>query len=552
VRQLATGGGPAACLACVLSAVALLGCGGVRASTASTAPARPPRGRRLAYRWFVPIHGQAPSIAAENRAPGTSAWRLEGPPELIGGAAHGQIAGYVAKQSLAAGETQRVYVNAPAAHRVAVSVYRMGWYHGRGGRLVLQSELLQGVHQPPCSHRSDTGLTECRWRPTISFPIPRALPSGVYTVKLEGTDGSQADGVFVVRRRGAAPVIVELPTATWEAYNTFGGDSLYPGGKPVGATGATQGVEVSYDRPYTTQTGAGEFFIREVAIVRFLERYGYPVSYTTSDSLDREPGQVRGARALIDAGHSEYWSAREAGAFTRARDRGTSLLFLSSDTIAWRVRYARATGASSQNGEADHRIVAYKQFATRDPDQAEQTGLFPGGAASLTGSAYDGCITPRLSRPGPPGYRYYAWSPAPRLSPSWLFAGSGVRADTRIPGIVGYELDERTALTPPGTVTVGDGGGACLPDSEPSPVRGTRAQSTLYSAHSGAFVFATGTLGWLYALSPVPQASPDAPTAPDRRVIAMTRNLLARALATSAAPGRTSRNIRSDRSVRRR
>jgi hypothetical protein len=43
-------------------------------------------------------------------------------------------------------------------------------------------------------------------------------------------------------------------------------------------------------------------------------------------------------------------------------------------------------------------------------------------------------------------------------------------------------------------------------------------------------VFATGTLGWEYGLSPVPQASPDAPTAPDPRVVAMTRNLLAHAL----------------------
>jgi hypothetical protein len=57
-------------------------------------------------------------------------------------------------------------------------------------------------------------------------------------------------------------------------------------------------------------------------------------------------------------------------------------------------------------------------------------------------------------------------------------------------------------------------------------VRGTVAQSTLYQARSGALVFATGTLGWEYGLSPVPQASPDAPRAPDPRVVAMTRNLL--------------------------
>ena len=73
----------------------------------------------------------------------------------------------------------------------------------------------------------------------------------------------------------------------------------------------------------------------------------------------------------------------------------------------------------------------------------------------------------------------------------------------------------------------------CLGEDEPSPVHGTVAQTTLYQARSGALVFATGTLGWEYALSPVPQASPDAPASPDPRVVAMTRNLLARVLGKS-------------------
>jgi hypothetical protein len=265
--------------------------------------------------------------------------------------------------------------------------------------------------------------------------------------------------------------------------------------------------------------------------VRFLERYGYPVSYTTIDSLDRDPGQLQGARAVIDVGHSEYWSTRAEQAFARARERGTSLLFVSSDTMAWRVRFKAASGASSEAGEPAHTIVAYKQNAGRDPDHAQPSGLFPAGGAPLTGSAYDGCITPRVHRPGPPTYRYYEWTPAKGLKPPWLFAGTGVAASTRIPGIVGYELDERTSAAPAGTQVVGGGGGVCMPETEPSPVRGSEAQTTLYTARSGALVFATGTLGWEYALSPVPQASPDAPASPDPRLVAITRNVLAHVLA---------------------
>jgi hypothetical protein len=483
------------------------------------------------YRWLVRTTGAPPSIAAENRAPGTTAWRLPGPATLLGGAGRGAVEGYVAEQAVAPGETERVYVNAPGARAVTLAVYRMGWYGGRGGRLVLRSRPLAAMRQPSCQHRSYTGLTECRWRATLSFAIPQALASGVYIVKLQASNGAQRDCLFVVRSKRPRPLLVEIPTATYEAYNAWGGDSLYPGGsKRVGATGTSQGVEVSYDRPYGSQTGAGQFFVGEVAMVRFLEHYGYPVSYTTIDSIDREPGQVRGARALIDVGHSEYWSQGAANTFVRARDAGTNLIFISSDTMAWRVRFAAAGAGSSQAGESGHRIVAYKEYAARDPQRKQPSGPFPLGGANLVGSAYDGCITPRVARPGPPVYRYYPWAPAAGMKPAWLFAHSGVRPSTRIAGIVGYELDQRVPAAPPNTTLVGFGAGACGAASEPSPVRGTVSETTLYTAHSGAFVFASGTLGWQYALSPVPQASPDAPPAPDRRVVSMTRNLLARAL----------------------
>jgi hypothetical protein len=486
------------------------------------------------YRWLIPTAGPQPSVARENRAPGSGAWRLRGPARDLGGVAQGPVEGYVAEQAVSPGQIERVYVSARRARAVHLRIFRMGWYHGSGGRLVLETGELAARGQHPCHHYGATGLTECHWHPTLSFRVPSALPSGVYIVKMtaRGRGGGERDCLFVVRALRPTALMAVIPTASYEAYNAWGGDSLYPGGKLVGDTGTTQGVEVSYDRPYDSQTGAGQFFIREVAAVRFLERFRYPVSYTTTEAVDREPSETLSHRALLDVGHSEYWSARAAQAFATARDLGTSLIFLSSDTMAWRVRFARATSASSQAGESDHVIVAYKQFAALDPDRSHRSGLFPAGGAGLVGSAYDGCITARLPVIGPPIYRYFAWTPNPALQPRWLFARTGIRPTTSIPGIVGYELDQRTRATPQGTLLVGSGlSVGCRGVAEPSPVKGRLAETTLYRARSGALVFATGTMGWLYALSPVPQASPDAPRRPDRRVLAMTRNLLARVLA---------------------
>jgi hypothetical protein len=444
------------------------------------------------------------------------------------------VTGYVAKQAVRAGQTERIYVSAPGERRVRIRVFRMGWYGGTGGRQMLVSDSLRVVRQPPCTHRSSTGLTECRWRPTLRFTIPSALPSGVYIAKLSTAKGAR-DCLFVVLASRPQPLLAQLPTSTYEAYNAWGGDSLYPGGADrVRLTRTTQGIEVSYDRPYDSVTGAGQFFARDVAMVRFLERHGYPVSYTTSESVDEAPGQLASHRALIDFGHSEYWSARQALAFAKARDEGTSLLFFSSDTLAWRVRYARASAAASQAGEPDQTIVAYKEAAVIDRRRVGTPSGFPGGDAALTGSAYVGCITPRLRQPGPPTYRYYSWAPARGLTPQWLFAGTGITASTRIPGIVGYELDQLTRASPPGTAVLGAGIAPCMPSAvrgDPLPGRGQDlAQTTLYTARLGAIVFSSGTLGWELGLSPVPSASPDAPKAPDPRLVAITRNLLAHVL----------------------
>ena len=213
---------PLAVLAALFAAAAA-GCGGSHTQHTQVRTRPPSAGP---YRWLVQTEGAQPTIAAENRNPGTPAWRLPGPAADVGGVAHGDISGYVSQQAVRPGQIERIYVNAPGARAVRIRIFRIGWYGGAGGREVLVSRLLPAVPQPPCTHRFQTGLTECNWHPTLSFTIPSALPSGVYIAKLSAastlssttstrrdrpvgrpgsrmvfascTDGSKSTGSFIV------------------------------------------------------------------------------------------------------------------------------------------------------------------------------------------------------------------------------------------------------------------------------------------------------------------------------------------------------------------
>jgi hypothetical protein len=338
----------------------------------------------------------------------------------------------------------------------------------------------------------------------------------VYVVKLTSDNGAASECLFVIESAQPRPLLVQLPTATYQAYNSWGGDSLYPGGRLVGVTGTTQGVEVSFDRPYKTRTGAGQLFARDLSVIRFVEQKGYDASYTTNPSVDANPAQVLGHKMLLDIGHSEYWSQRGVDAFRHARDSGTNLAFLASNTMVWRVRYSGG----------GHRIVAYKEHVRSDPDQTLPSGLFPLAGAPITGTAWQQCVTPRYLGTGHTTYHYYPWKPAPTLQPDWLFHGTGLTAASQVNGIVGYEPDRTTPASPPGIHVVGSGTTLC---QRHGPLLGT-GQSTLYTAPSGAIVFSSGTLGWGLGLSPMPDESPDAPRQADPRLVKLTENLFDRML----------------------
>src|SRR5438445_416116 len=80
----------------------------------------------------------------------------------------------------------------------------------------------------------DASSVGCGWPAALEVPADERWRSGYYAVTLTSGD-ERADAFFVVRSRPqeAAPILMVLSTATYDAYNDWGGPSLYTGGTQV-------------------------------------------------------------------------------------------------------------------------------------------------------------------------------------------------------------------------------------------------------------------------------------------------------------------------------
>jgi len=497
-------------------------------------------------------------IAVENGRPGTPRWELSSP------ALRHEIEGYADRASAAPGETLFLCVSS-VSPRFTVEVYRMGWYGGIGARRVLTLPGVPGATRRLPTPRPGDGLIECSWPVSCRIGVGRDWTTGVYLARLTATGGKQAFVPFVVRERpqGAmpdgrpgrrassrvppparvhrAPLLLSLGVNTWQAYNNWGGKSLYDFNSFGG-----RALRVSFGRPYgagpdgAAGVGAGELLTVshgpipagwEYPFVRWLERNGYDVAYATDLDLHRDGSLLLARKGILFAGHHEYWSRPERDHVEQARDRGIHLGFFASNVSYWQVRVE-----PSGSGEPDRALFCAKE-PERDP-------------VYNTGGDTDLTVRFRNQRPPRPEVSLVGmmmgaenvegdFTPLPEARGQWAYAGTGIASGrTRsIPGLLGYEVDRTFAsdpvygrFSPPGLTVlarawVQDRSGARVP-----------TETTVYTARSGAVVFAAGTMQWSWGLDDWgAPALRSARGHPD--VARITRNVLGRFLGSGPGPG---------------
>ena len=514
------------------------------------------KSRRVAVAWLTflgalgqaapgapaPAHGEPGPITIENARSGYPQWELANP-----ALAH-EIEGYADGTSVAPGDTLRLYVSSKSP-TFAVEVFRMGWYGGAGARRVLELRALSGGQRAIPKPRGDDGLVECGWPLSCRLPVGSGWVTGVYLARLTGSrDGKQSFVPFVVREAsresgGAprrAPILIQCSTNTWQAYNNWGGKSLYDFNSFGG-----RALRVSFDRPYAASAqgmrgaGAGEFLGVshasraggwEYPFVRWIERNGYDVAYATNLDVHRDASLCSGRKAVLLVGHDEYWSRAMRNHLERARDEGVNLGVFAANVGYWQVRLE-----PSSSGVKD-RIL----FCAKEPDRDP-----------LYNTAKDPDLTVRFRNLNPPrpevslvGMMMSAedvegdFTPVPELRSHWVFRGTGIASGrTRtVPGILGYEVDRSFANDrtygrwSPRKLTV-------LARTWVQQMKEERAptETTIYAARSGAWVFSAGTMQWSWGLDDwgAPALHP-ARRHPD--IEGITKNVLERFLGTGPGP----------------
>jgi Domain of unknown function (DUF4347)/Domain of unknown function (DUF4082) len=442
------------------------------------------------------------AIVLENQKAGTTDWQ-------IGStfATNNEIAGYGDASSINKGQALNLKVSLAQAGKYNLDVYRLGYYGGNGGRLISSVTGLNGVTQAAPTIDPTTRLVEAKWNTSYTLQTAADWTTGLYLAKLtDSTTGKQSYVEFVVRDDNRpAEIGFQEANNTKAAYNNYGGYSSYA----FNSINNQPAYKVSFDRPLSPTTNG--VLAWEYQTASWAEAQGYDISYYANTDVQTNPFQLYSQNAFLSVGHDEYWSMDIRNNVEKARNNGTNLAFFSANSAYWRVRYE-----SSTTGQANRVLAIYKDDWNLDPiaqqDNSQATTRFRSAQVNRPENALLGVMYVGQTSDVTGGFDFVVSNAADPY-----YAGTGLKNGDKIPGLVGYEWDGvvNNGLTPAGLVVLSSspanpdaGVGPGLPAGTPTNV----SNAVRYTAASGAKVFSSGSIQWVWglngSLTPNPRPNP--------------------------------------------
>ena len=291
------------------------------------------------------------------------------------------IEGFATQISVNAGETVhfKVSTDAPA---YTIRIFRMGWYQGLGARQVAEvspSVTLPQVQPPPLTDPA-TGARRLRQLGGVGLvgrPRRRlrgsTSPASSASTTVTATASSSWSATTAGTRTSCCRRRTRRCTPTTAGAATACTSGTRSAGRSRSAT----------TDPSARSTATGNsFFDSEYPLVRWLERNGYDVSYTTDVDSDRRPQELLIHKLFVSSGHDEYWSSAQRANVEAARDAGVNLAFFGR-----RTRCSGRPGGSRASTLRPRR--AERSSVTRRPWRRPSSTPRPSGRApgAIPGSA---------------------------------------------------------------------------------------------------------------------------------------------------------------------
>lgn len=347
------------------------------------------------------------------------------------------VEAYTNQVSYVSGEEVALHVSTSAA-KYSLEVARLGAQR----EVVLTKSGLDGRELPVPENASSHG---CGWPASTRFTIPPEWKSGYYSVTLtvedrggafvqRGRRTASGEAFFVLRAKQpgqTSRVLLQLATNTYNAYNNWGGHSLYA----YHARAKLQGHRVSFDRPPSSQ-----FANWELPFVAWAESNHIALEYAANSDLEFHPEILAAYKLVLSVGHDEYWSAPMRDNLEAYIAKGGNVAFFSGNTCCWQVRsedqgraltsWKQAFNSDPVFPTGDHRLLSTlwsHHLVGRPENQLTGVGFLWGGYHRSHGQFMDGPAAFTVHRPD-----------------HWLFAGTNLKRGDPFGGkdtIVGYECD---------------------------------------------------------------------------------------------------------------
>jgi N,N-dimethylformamidase beta subunit-like, C-terminal len=326
---------------------------------------------------------------------------------------------YTSATSVAAGGSIDFHVNNPGAGQVDVNVKLAIERYAPTGSVGYKVSFAAGDHT--ITTPGNAYEVGCNWPSAYKLNVPPSWPSGYYTVTLSNL-AELTSFVLVVREKvpgSRSKVLVCVPFTTYQAYNGWGGKSLYRNEEPG------RSRKVSFNRPYDGPD------IHDLAVIQWMAAAGIAAEFCTSVDLHADPTLLAHYQLLISCGHDEYWSKEMRDNVEAFIAKGGNVAFFSGNVCWWQARFE----------DGNRTLVCYRD-AIEDPlagvDNSRVTVQWHAAPVNRPENSMTGV-----------SYRKGAFRGETQSDPylcnfpeHWVFEGTGLTLNaTFAAGCVGYETD---------------------------------------------------------------------------------------------------------------